>query len=343
MYLSSFFRIAVKAIHRRRRSFVQNYFDGHASRFQNFIYQLHLRFAKRREHILRSIAHFLFRPDSQPDSQELLRSQRADNRLHPVVSRRTTPLPDANLPQRKIQLVVNDDQILRRIGLILLEQFPHSHAAQVHVGLWLRQQNLLLLHYGAGSERSAIPVSDFHAGVVRQAINRQKAQVVGRELVFDSRIAQANDQFHEYWLLAPGSQLVVTSRRRRGREPCDRAGTDLPTTNNQPLFLFLLLRLVGSSFLAALFLGLLLALLDDLGFGGRGRGLGSHRFGGRRDFFLDRNNVGYRLIGIGENLQLLVVRKIGNAQDLSENQVRDFRLNLAGNVAGHTLDFDFAR
>src|SRR5581483_6859724 len=95
---------------------------------------------------------------------------------------------------------------------------------------------------------------------------------------------------------------------------------------NQPLFLFLLLRLVGSSFLAALFLG-----------------LGSHRFGGRRDFFLDRNNVGYRLIGIGENLQLLVVRKIGNAQDLSENQVRDFRLNLAGNVAGQTLDFDFAR
>ena len=45
-------------------------------------------------------------------------------------------------------------------------------------------------------KRTALAISHFHAAVVGDAINREKAQIVRRELVFDSRIAQPDNQFH---------------------------------------------------------------------------------------------------------------------------------------------------
>src|SRR5581483_6859725 len=154
----------------------------------------------------------------------------------------------------------------------------------------------------------------FRSSARREAEGSHRCQSTGSPRYFDQGRSRADRR-------SGGCRGRGRARRTRGHQEgqaggrgrgqrgsyCRQGGEEgkeivVGCTNNQPLFLFLLLRLVGSSFLAALFLG-----------------LGSHRFGGRRDFFLDRNNVGYRLIGIGENLQLLVVRKIGNAQDLSEN------------------------
>ena len=41
-----------------------------------------------------------------------------------------------------------------------------------------------------------LPVSNFHSQAPRDSINRQKAQVMRRELILDPGIAQTNNQFH---------------------------------------------------------------------------------------------------------------------------------------------------
>jgi len=40
-----------------------------------------------------------------------------------------------------------------------------------------------------------LPVSYFHSKLIRQAVHDKETQVVRREMVFDTRIAQSDDQF----------------------------------------------------------------------------------------------------------------------------------------------------
>src|SRR6202142_271644 len=79
---------------------------------------------------------------------------------------------------------------------MLDREFTNRHAAQVHESLGLGQQNLLAPDFRTCRKRAALTISYFHAAVVRNAVNGQKAQVVWRELVFDTRIAQPDNQFH---------------------------------------------------------------------------------------------------------------------------------------------------
>src|SRR5262249_60263141 len=71
-------------------------------------------------------------------------------------------------------------------------------------GLRLRQQVLFVSDPGAGGQRLAVPVIDHYAALLGDAIHRQKADIVGGELVFDPRIAQPNDQLHRRYFLAGG-------------------------------------------------------------------------------------------------------------------------------------------
>src|SRR6476660_7448226 len=79
---------------------------------------------------------------------------------------------------------------------MLRHQFTNRHAAQVHEGLWFRQQDLLVADFCPRRERMTLAISYFHAAVVRDAVNGEKAQIVRRELVFNARIAQPDNQFH---------------------------------------------------------------------------------------------------------------------------------------------------
>ena len=88
---------------------------------------------------------------------------------------RTAPLPNANRAQRQIQFVINDDQIRLRLELMLCQQLAQGQAAQVHVGLRLGQENLLVTDNGPGSQCPAIPVSHVHAPFVGEAIDGEKS------------------------------------------------------------------------------------------------------------------------------------------------------------------------
>jgi hypothetical protein len=85
---------------------------------------------------------------------------------------------------------------------------------QVHVGLWLRQQDLFRSNHGASRQGPAIPVANFHTVSLRQTINRQETQIMRRELIFNPRVSQPDYQFQEQ-LSAIGSQLVASSNYHR--------------------------------------------------------------------------------------------------------------------------------
>src|SRR5690242_9299753 len=144
----------------------------------------------------------------------------------------------------------------------------------------------------------AVPVLNLGLPALRQAVNGQETEIVGRELVFDARVAEPDDQFHALpvtlpWCRPYGARQFSRCLSQGSRpglravSPCglvrSGSGTGLhpilrcvaaptrPRHKRSALFLFLflllgllrLLCLLGRSSLGALFLNLLLALLNN--------------------------------------------------------------------------------
>src|SRR5690348_1137080 len=115
------------------------------------------------------------------------------------------------------------------------------------------------------------------------------------------------------------------------------------------LLLFLLLGLLGLlcllgwSSLGALFLNLLLALLNNFGLGGSSSSFGRGHFRSRRHFFLHGNDVRHRLIGVAEELEVAAVLQVGDTQHFAEHQLSNISFDGTGNVFRQALQFDLAR
>src|SRR5262249_44174823 len=114
---------------------------------------------------------------------------------------RGAPLPDAYCSQRKVQLVVNHQQVLLRINFVFLHQLQYGQASEVHICLRLGQQHFFLADPGPRRERLTVPVINHHSALIGNAIDGEKTYIVRRELVFDSRIAKTNEQFHVAYFL----------------------------------------------------------------------------------------------------------------------------------------------
>src|SRR6185437_14223103 len=62
-------------------------------------------------------------------------------------------------------------------------------------------------------QRPTVSVSNFDLQIVSQTIDGEKAQIVRRELIFDSRIAKSNNQFHvRRWSLVVGPWQKAKTR-----------------------------------------------------------------------------------------------------------------------------------
>src|SRR6185437_5637623 len=162
------FVLAVKPVHGRRNSFANDHVHGLRRHVQRFVHCYKLRLAERREDVLCSALPRVVWRDSDPYTGNLFGLQRIDDGLHSVVPGGRAALPNPNHSQRQVQFVIDDDQVLFRIGFILSHQLQHRHAAQVHVGLRLGQ----------------------------------KDDVVRRELILDTGIAHPDDQLHAAYFFA---------------------------------------------------------------------------------------------------------------------------------------------
>src|SRR5215813_7743685 len=105
-------------------------------------------------------------------------------------------LPDAYCSQWKVQLVIDHEQVLLRINFVLVHQLQHRQAGEVHISLRLGQQHFFFADPGPRCKRLAVPVLHHHSALISNAVNGEKPDVVRRELIFDSRIAKTNEQFH---------------------------------------------------------------------------------------------------------------------------------------------------
>src|SRR5207245_6626664 len=152
---------------------------------------------------------------------------------------------DADRTHRQIQHVVNYDQVGFRPKLMLLQQALHRSTAQVHKRFWLSQKNLLGTDLRARSKRLALPISDFHVQIAGQTIDREESQIVRRELIFDTRIAETDNELH----------ALLISPCRTSRVMLDWTGGDARPPSNNLFFLFLLrlFWLLGSSRFCAFF------------------------------------------------------------------------------------------
>src|SRR3989454_11468829 len=103
----------------------QNPLPSFCSFVQCLVHCLELRFRERPQYVSHTVLNLATRRDAQPDSQELFRTKRPNQRLHPVVTRRAATLPDANRAQRQGQLVVNHNQVSYRGQLVLPNQLAY--------------------------------------------------------------------------------------------------------------------------------------------------------------------------------------------------------------------------
>src|SRR5262249_53898086 len=58
------------------------------------------------------------------------------------------------------------------------------------------QRNLFISDSAPCRKRLAGAIINYHAALLSNAVHRQKADIVGRKLVFDTRVSQPNDQLH---------------------------------------------------------------------------------------------------------------------------------------------------
>ena len=79
--------------------------------------------------------------------------------LTPLCPPAAAPFPDAQRAQGKSDLVVNHDQIARRVGIELFHQRLNRDAAQVHVRLRLGQNHFSAGDAGRGRQRPAAAVA----------------------------------------------------------------------------------------------------------------------------------------------------------------------------------------
>src|SRR5262249_42593483 len=84
--------------------------------------------------------------------------------------------------------------------LKILNQLSHGKPAEVHVGLWLGQQNLVSCKPYLGGRRLASAACHIDFASLSDTVDSQKAQIVRRELVLDAGIAQTDNQLHPYFL-----------------------------------------------------------------------------------------------------------------------------------------------
>ena len=191
-----FFFFPVKPVHRRRYTFSQNRLHCVDGSLNHSIHRRQIAFAKRRQQITLSVCNLPLRGHAHPDAQKNLRAQRSDDRLNPVMPRRTPPRLNSQRSQRKIQFVLHNDQVRFRLQVVLRHKFANRQTAQVHESLRLRQQNRLIPNLYSRRQRPALPVPDFHSALTGDAIDDQKADVMRSELILHAWIAKTDDQFH---------------------------------------------------------------------------------------------------------------------------------------------------
>src|SRR4030042_5367468 len=139
------------------------------------------------------------RPDADPDAWELVGPDLAGDRDHALVRAGPALLPDPDLSERDVEVVVDHDQALRR-NVLPAHGRPHGEPAPVHEGLGQGQEDFLPAPAGEAGSSLEQPPPELDVPGPGQALDQAEAGVVARGRVLVTRIAQPPDQPHALFL-----------------------------------------------------------------------------------------------------------------------------------------------
>ncbi len=132
-------------------------------------------------------------PDPHP--RKLLRTETRRHGFNSVVRARRPFRPDPDVAPWQIQIVINQNQVLRQ-DLMFSNERLNRGSTQVHKGLWLGQQHRLSGNSPRSGQRHAFRPRDPYIVPGGEYIRHQEAQVVRSVRVLLTRVPQASDKPH---------------------------------------------------------------------------------------------------------------------------------------------------
>src|SRR5919107_40440 len=162
---------------------------------QNFFDLRVLRAREAFEHVGRRVSHGVLGPDADAQARELVRAERRDDALQPLLPPARTARPKPHRAEGQRDVVAYDEQVYGRLEpRALLREARDRLAAQVHVGLRLDQLDGAPLDLGPPDERPALGALDERVRLPRQKVDEHEAEVVARPLVTLARVAEADNK-----------------------------------------------------------------------------------------------------------------------------------------------------
>src|SRR5438105_13145451 len=131
--------------------------------------------------------------NTETDAREVFRFDLRDDRSHAVVRPRSTGRPDANPAERQVDVVVDDDEILR-LQAVALQQAPHRMTAVVHERSGSRNGDAQRAKRSFGDAGISGLRLEFGTHPFREAASDLVADVMARAGVLLAGIAQPDDE-----------------------------------------------------------------------------------------------------------------------------------------------------
>src|SRR6266705_2823951 len=183
-------------VHRRVDPLGQDHLHGVARLTGHFRRYFQLRLLHRAQHVGCKVANRMIRPAPDSYPRKVFRAKRADHGLCAVVPAVTSLGVNPDRSPRELLLIPNHQQIVE-IQLVLSQQVSHRNAAEIHVGLRLRQDHLFLADLSPAHQRLALRPLHANPAAICTFIDSHKTQVVRRPLILRIRIPKPDNQPHK--------------------------------------------------------------------------------------------------------------------------------------------------
>ena len=114
--------------------------------------------------------------------------------LDAVMSAGTSLVTNPDLAGHKGNIVIDHYEILLLVRLIIIQHFPHTLTAQIHIGLRFYEHHPVALDHAFSDEGFVLLFSDIDPVLLRQKIQGIKAGIVPGKRIILARIAETDNQ-----------------------------------------------------------------------------------------------------------------------------------------------------
>lgn len=135
--------------------------------------------------------------DADTEPRESLRPEMFDQVFDAVVSCSRRIVRDLEFPERKIEFVLDDEDISGR-ELVEIQDFARGNAGKIHEGLWFDEHDFPSVYHTFGDFRFEFLLKREYGKLelVPKFVEYGESYIVTRAVVLASWIAQTENDFH---------------------------------------------------------------------------------------------------------------------------------------------------